>query len=121
VLVERLLSLHLLRFSPILTYHGKGAAKGGLQYAGHSVIYTGDKPPEELPGESLHLLPPIQVIPKTVRDKLVRESRINYAKIYTIEHNVKVVFIGQISIDSARQFIMDFDSVWEMKDKITYS
>ena len=37
-------------------------------------------------------------------EKLARESRINYAKLMTIEHNVKVFFIGRIVRD-------DFDNI----------
>ncbi len=58
---------------------------------------------------------PIRVIPKTPRDKLEKESRINYAKIYTVEHNVKVLFIGQIAQDSQHALVADFDAVWMNK------
>ena len=91
--------------------------KGGLHHAEHAVIYTGDTSPEGLPGEPVLGLKPIQVLPKTSRDKLAPECRINYAKIYTVEHNVKVAFFGKISKDSERRFIVDFDSVWESKPK----
>jgi hypothetical protein len=119
VVVECLLSIHLLISRPIVTYGHKGAIKGGLRHADHAVIYTGDSPPEALLGEPFLVRGPIQVLPKTSRDRLARESRINYAKIYTVEHNVKVAFVGQISEGSKRQFVLDFDSVWASKTKIT--
>lgn len=31
-------------------------------------------------------------------------SRINYAKVYTVEHNVKVCFIGRIHTESKKEF-----------------
>jgi hypothetical protein len=31
-------------------------------------------------------------------------SRINYAKVYTVEHNVKVCFIGRIHKESKKEF-----------------
>jgi hypothetical protein len=43
---------------------------------------------------------PIRVQPYTIRHKLEAASRLNYAKVYTIEHNVKVWFIGEIHGDS---------------------
>jgi hypothetical protein len=107
-------------FSPIFTYGRKGLSKGGLQHAEHAVIYTGDRPPREIPGEPVFGLKPIQVLSKTSRDKLAPESLINYAKIYTVEHSVKVAFIGKILKDSERRFMVDFDSVWVRKPKISY-
>jgi hypothetical protein len=92
----------------------------GVQRDDHAVIYTGHKAPKELPGEGL-VHKPIEVIPKTPRDKLEPNSRINFAKIYTVEHNVKVMFIGQISKNSERAFMSDFDSVWDNRNKINYS
>lgn len=58
---------------------------------------------------------PIQVTPKSPRDKLDPMSRINYAKIYTVEHNVKVCFIGQIAPSSEKQLMEDFDNTWNKK------
>lgn len=75
--------------------------------------------PKALKGESL-ALKPIKVKPKTPRDKLQPQSRINYAKIYTVEHNVKVFFIGEISDSSKRRFMTDFDVVWVKKRKMDY-
>jgi hypothetical protein len=119
--MECLSNLHLLILSPIVTYGHRATTKGGLQYTDHAVIYTGNKPPKVLPGEPNLLLEPIQVLTKMPRDRLAGESRINYAKIYTVEHNVKVAFIGKISPASERRFMNDFDSVWETKNKIKYS
>jgi hypothetical protein len=57
----------------------------------------------------------IKVIPKTPRDKLDPASRVNYAKIYTVEHNVKVQFIGQIAGSDRWRFNTDFDATWAAK------
>jgi hypothetical protein len=46
-------------------------------------------------------------------DELAVSSRINYAKIYTIEHNLKVCFIGTIHADSRAVFFTDFKRVFE--------
>jgi len=71
----------------------------------------GDNPPSELSGESQLEKIPIQVIPRTARDKLERDSRVNYAKLYTVEHNVKVSFIGHLASQSEGSFMMDFSRV----------
>jgi hypothetical protein len=89
--------------------------KGGVDRADHAVIYTGSDPPELVKGETPLLLRPVKVIPKTPRDKLEKESRINYAKIYTVEHNVKVHFIGRITDSDHHSFVADSDAAWYRK------
>jgi hypothetical protein len=56
---------------------------------------------------------PIRMQPLTERDKLLPESRLNYSKVYTIEHNIKVCFIGRIHDESEVTFFMDFKNVFE--------
>lgn len=60
----------------------------------HGVIYTSATPPPLLPGENLDKQP-IHVWP-TNRDTLAPESRVNYGKVYAVEHNVKVRDIGMV-------------------------
>jgi len=66
-------------------------------------------------GEAELPLRPIRVIPRTPRDKLEKESRINYAKIYTVEHNVKVHFIGHVDPKFHNKLVADFDATWMKK------
>jgi len=40
------------------------------------------------------MLPPIRVLAKNRGEKLRRESRINFGKVYTVEHNCKVYDFG---------------------------
>jgi hypothetical protein len=107
--------------SPILTYHHQGTTKSGLNRDDHAIIYAGDQPPSEVNAAEYLSKEPIQMIPKTARDKLDPTSRINYAKIYTVEHNVKVCFIGHIAPSSEKQLMVDFDDTWDKKRKITGS
>src|SRR5947209_2055456 len=100
----RLLMLH----SPILTYGKQGTAKPGVKADYHAIVYTGDKPPKQLDGEPKLFKKPIKVILEVKGEKLRSESRVNYSKIYTVEHNVKVVFIGKIHKDSEHIFFTDF-------------
>jgi hypothetical protein len=94
---------------PILTYNHQGTIKSGVKREHHTIIYTSEHPPGELPGEPKLFKNPIRVEPYTGRDKLEISSRLNYAKVYTIEHNVKVVFIGKIHKDSVHTFFVDFE------------
>jgi hypothetical protein len=73
--------------------------------------------PKRLPNESKLSKDAIQVISKNPRDKLEADSRVNYGKIYTVEHNVKVLFIGKLTKESERRFMIDFDATWESKTR----
>lgn len=99
---------------PILTYGGQGIQKRGVEADDHAMTYTSDAPP--IPQEGVNLSnEPIRVIPKTPREKLIYNSLINYAKIYTVEHNVKVCFIGEIATSSMERFRADFGKTWGRK------
>jgi hypothetical protein len=63
----------------------------------HAIIHTTNRPPKELPGETELVKKPLQVIANNSRHKLDRASRVNFAKIYTVEHNMKVLFIGNLN------------------------
>jgi hypothetical protein len=41
-------------------------------------------------------------------EKLDPLSRINYAKVYTVEYNVKVFFIGRVHRDHQHRFLADY-------------
>jgi len=92
---------------PIHTYRNRGLGKGGIKLEDHAIIYTSSPAPKDDGVDK----EPIQVVPKTPRDKLLVGSCLNYAKIYTVEHNVKVLFIGEIEKHSQRRLITDFDAV----------
>lgn len=51
---------------------------------------------------------PIRIEPKSPRDVLDEMSRLNYAKTYTVEHNVKVAFIGRVHKDSKLTLQKDY-------------
>jgi len=94
---------------PILTYRRQGTSKPGVKPQDHAIIYTEDKnnkgeKPTEAPGEEKLYNVPIRMNPRTPRDQLDPLSRLNYAKVYTIEYNVKVCFIGEIAEDSKDDF-----------------
>jgi hypothetical protein len=104
--------------SPILTYQHQATRKWGVNPDDHAIIYIDKYPAKEVAGEVPLSRGPIKMIPKSPRDKLEAASRINYAKIYTVEHNVKVCFIGEIAEDSLRRLITDFDDTWNKKRQI---
>ena len=96
--------------SPIHTYQGQATLKPNLPDATqHAIIYTSDYPPNEF----WYTATDGQVVTerltkdpiKVRREEMGPEgdlgdaSRINYSKVYTIEHYVKVLNIGMVEND----------------------
>jgi len=95
---------------PILTYSGQGTLKRGVHASDHAVIYTDkSKGPTMLPRECLTKAA-LRMEPENSRHKLHLASRVNYAKVYTVEHNVKVQFIGTLARNAQAQLIADYNS-----------
>lgn len=93
---------------PVLTYGNRGTAKPGVKPEYHAIIYSTRDAPKELDGEPKLHKSPIRVVLDSRREKLKPQSRVNYSKIYTVEHNVKVCFIGRIHEEYKATFLLDF-------------
>jgi hypothetical protein len=89
-----------------LTYGGQATLKPGVKPEDHTIIYTSDRPKLK-PGEYL-TNKALRMVPDNPRERLDPASRMNYAKLYTVEHNVKVYFIGQIHLKYERQLEDDY-------------
>lgn len=83
-------------YRPILTYGGKGCKKKGVKADKHGIIYERGSKPRLLDKEPKLGFSPVRVEMKQEGEKLSKESRVNYSKLVTVEHNVKVFFIGSI-------------------------
>src|SRR5271170_917364 len=93
--VARLQLIHIFR-RPILTYGAQATTKPGVKPQDHAIIYTkSGRKPRETDDEQKLQNNPIRMEPMSPRDQLNPLSRLNYAKIYTVECNVKVCFIGK--------------------------
>jgi len=94
-----------------MTYSGQGTLKWGVHAKDHAVIYT-DKPVifdgEEEKGLTMKS---IKVSADSPRHKLTNASRLNYAKPYTVEYNVKVWFVGKVDKESEWQFVTNYNRV----------
>jgi hypothetical protein len=86
--------------SPILTYGGKGTTKKGLDPTTHAIIYMSDQNPRRLAAETKMTKEPLAVDAASPDQKLDDLSRINFAKIYTVEYNVKIMPVGQVTASS---------------------
>jgi hypothetical protein len=92
----------------------------GVRSQDHAIIWMVQKdgrdrkattPPPMVEGEAYLQRRPIKIIAASKRDKLHPASRINYAKSYTVEHNSKVCFIGDIAKECLSQFKATFKEV----------
>ncbi|KAK4561247.1 hypothetical protein LTR86_004564 [Recurvomyces mirabilis] len=103
---------------PIVSYGGQGVAKPGVTKAEHGLIYTGCTPPPpqraELAtrGERGMRAQSIRVVPDRQEDRLDLMSRIDFAKVHTVHHNLKVAAFGCVHPDSMAALITEFQNVW---------
>jgi hypothetical protein len=96
---------------PILTYGMQGVLKYGVHPEDHAVVYTGKKNgPYLLHGEEgLMTKDPIRIEMNTPSERLDPLSRLNFAKLYTVEHNVKVSFIGRVAKNYERALMVAYN------------
>ncbi|KAH9221413.1 hypothetical protein DL95DRAFT_519408 [Leptodontidium sp. 2 PMI_412] len=97
---------------PIFTYGGRGAMKPGIRAKDHAPMYNTGGEVAYGPGEKKRGLTrePIEVHCDP-RHKLDKMSRLNYAKTYTVEYNVKVLFIGKIAKASEGALAKNYNDV----------
>ena len=89
--------------SRISTHGGRGAVSKLINPKEHSIVYTGQRPPDKLPEERKLNKEPLQVEPVDSSMILSPLSRIHYAKPYPVEHNVKVREVGMVAAPHRRR------------------
>jgi hypothetical protein len=102
---------------PIQTYGYKGVSKAGIIKSQHAIMFTTDKPPAPLPEEEPQegeagMLEAIKVKPEKKGDPMDQLSRVNFGRIYTVEHNVKVYDFGQVHRKYQHILEAQFNQVW---------
>ncbi len=101
--------------SPILTYGGKGCKKNGVKPEKHGIIHERSQKAKKLEGEPSMGFHPVRAEMTEEGEKLTRESRVNYSKLVTVEHNFPVFFIGRVYL-SDWQIVLDaVDCCWNQK------
>ncbi|KAF7900667.1 uncharacterized protein EAF01_007969 [Botrytis porri] len=95
---------------PIMTYEGRATNKPGVHADEHAIIFTTSEPMlvKHEDGSKMKYRP-VKMIPDSNKHKLEAASRINYHKVYTVEYNVKVWFIGRIDPGSRRAVTECYD------------
>lgn len=73
-----------------MTYGGQGVLKKGVHAKHHTAIYSDKAQIFRGEKEKGMTKRPIRITTSSPRHKLDKASRLNYARVYTVEHNVKV-------------------------------
>lgn len=97
----------------VTTYNGQGLEKSGIRSDEHALIYSTKDPTPELPVLSKKANDPIAVRLNSAKDKLERGSCVNYAKIYNVEHNVKVYFLGSLTDSARKRVLLAVNDAWQ--------
>lgn len=79
-------------------------AKAGVDRSRHAVIFMCGAPPVMKKSEPRMTKEPLEVEPAKPDQKLDPMSRLNFGKVYTVEHNVKVLPVGRIMESSIARF-----------------
>jgi hypothetical protein len=96
-----------------MTYNGQGTSKRGVDASSHAIAYMSNSHPVRLASETGMTKQPICIDPAGPDQRLHQMTRINFAKIYTIEHNVKVKNIGTVAGKSMDHFRRYFGELME--------
>ncbi|ROV92685.1 hypothetical protein VSDG_06558 [Cytospora chrysosperma] len=98
---------------PILTYGNQGCQKRGVKPHKHGIVYEQGTVASELPNEPKLGFQPICMQMTAANEHISHNSRVNYSKLVSVEHNVKVFFIGRISYDDWPTVQRAVDKCWE--------
>jgi hypothetical protein len=105
------------RYRPIQTYGGRGVPENKAN-GHHAIMYTGRDPPQPTPSEVVPTEPPmgepIRVIGIKPWNTMDPMSRVNFLKLYTVEHNVKVEEFGNVDRDDEWKLMAQFKSHWSI-------
>jgi hypothetical protein len=97
----------------------QGVASSDVIKDQHGIIYTGQEPEpyeDELPSEEeSSMLPSVQVQNVFPEDCMHRCARINYAEVFTVEHDVKVYEVGDIQPSHLAVLRDNFRTVWDFE------
>lgn len=100
---------------PILTYERRGCGKKGVRPNKHGIVFEEGQKPRLLRGEPELGFKPVQLNIYAEGEKVAKESRVNYSKLVTIEHNFKVFFIGHIPYPDFEKVQYAVNKCWEDK------
>ncbi|KAG4429881.1 hypothetical protein IFR05_014638 [Cadophora sp. M221] len=88
--------LHSCLCLAIHTYGGQGALKSDVRSQDHAVVYSSrEAEPKPLPYENI-TTSGFAVVLEEPGETIAPMSRIDFGKIYTVEHNLKILRVGRV-------------------------
>jgi hypothetical protein len=97
-----------------LTYGKLGCLKNGVKPHHHGIVFERGQQPIRLQNEPALRFDPI-CMEMNPGEHISEESRVNYSKLVTVEHNVKVLFVGRILYDDWPVVQQAVDECWDAK------
>ncbi|KUI71390.1 hypothetical protein VM1G_06704 [Cytospora mali] len=91
--------------------------KHGVKPSKHGIVCEDTKRPALLQSEPELGFAPIRMHMTAANEHISKESRVNYSKLITVEHNVKVFFIGQIDYEDWPIVERAVDDCWGAKNR----
>ncbi|KAK4454881.1 hypothetical protein QBC34DRAFT_103441 [Podospora aff. communis PSN243] len=98
--------------TPINTYDGRGCTKKGVKARKHGVVYMAGEKPKMLRGEPQLGFRPVRMLSDCPTETLRPESRIHYSRFTTIEHDIRVSFVGRIMAEDMQIVNDAVDMAW---------
>ena len=83
-------------YRPVLTYGMKGCKKKGVKPEKHGIIYENGTKARLLDREPRLGFEPIAIDIEEEGERVAKETRVNYSKLVSVEHNFRILFIGSI-------------------------
>ncbi|EEH35822.2 hypothetical protein PAAG_00145 [Paracoccidioides lutzii Pb01] len=81
----------------IRTYGGRGINKTSLDHRAHAIIRMRDGPREDLNSKTSTMIQDEFIVVPEEGETLMGASLLDFGKVYTVEHNVKVKSIGKLT------------------------
>jgi hypothetical protein len=108
---------YLTRCRAIHTYENRGTTAPHARPRDHVVIYTGEKQPDLVEGESKVVLnrKPIRVTLDPKGQPLRPASRLSLSKLHTVEHDIPVSRLGKITprdVEKIRQYCAEVQGLF---------
>jgi len=85
---------------PIQTYQKRGTTKSRINVENHAIVYAAGSEPKLLPEEESLAMGSFQIVMEDKSVTIDQSSRLNFGKVYTVEHNIKVRNVGKINKES---------------------
>ncbi len=102
-----------------MTYAKRGCKKRGVNPRLHGIAYPAGTKPRPLAGEPELGFKPISIKLEIEDELIAKESRVNYARLVTVEHNVKVHFIGHVPKESYNTVHYAVGKAWNLRADTT--